>query len=1432
MKLKLFLLTSLYTLFAGIACPAELHLRHTHISTANGLPTNYIYDIVQDADGFVWIGGTGGLSAYDGWHFRNFTNMPVDNTGRTMTPGVMNLLMDKENNLLWVQSTNFVFFCYDISNGCFRDYTGRDDTQRMYRAIVLGRNGTAWMFQDVNGVRRVKYAGGQFACTDYTLDNRKLPGAAIRLVNPTADGGAWLSGDNGIVFVDSAGTSRIVAGGFRVRRCVETGGLFSFFTSRNDVVVCDGKGKMVQTLNIPRDMGRVTRVTGSVTLKGKTHVFTDRGMICLDPRGMTLTRSHLPEMGEGAYYGHYGSCHVVINRRGELYILDNDGGLVLNRQLLRPEDMMEYFGRTFSVVADSENMVYIATNGNGLFVFDPADRSLSHYLSTDKNPLICSDNLQYAMVDRENNLWLATKGNGIICLAQGNSVKWKYLLPAPADATPAANMVRAVVPVADSLFYVSTYNHKNYVYSIADSSFVPQPEYGDRVLALLTDRYGHSWVGTNDGLFIDGRRYPYDRSTRRAAFNKADFLIKDSMGRVWIGARDYGLFVVQAKKDYGDSLAFGSFLDFDAGVRTVTGMQTDGRGQLWVATAGGLFVVDTKRKDITAADIRGFTPENSPLPGYDINSLCVAGSDVWCGLRAGGVLRCKFDSDYTTMTSCSQFTIVQGLASNNVHTIQPDKDGNMWLGTESGMSIVNTRTNGVQTLVFSQDVNENFFVNGSSALLPDGRLMFGTGGGLLLVEPSETKAQVNCGVIRPRFTDMFVNGSSVYDEFRTVLRQGGDGACVELPHDRNSFTVCFSTMCFSSANTTTWQYWLEGYDRTWQPMTGKASADYAQLEPGSYLLHVKALVDNEWSEEATLAIRVLPPWYSTWYAWLLYICVAAAVVFYTLRHIRIIYRLRQHVAEERRKTEMEKMFTDYKIHFFTNISHEFRTPLTIIRGTMERLKQLNRQGDMKQPLDTMQRSTDRMLRLVNQFLEFRKMQQGKLKLALREDDIIIYVQNIYMDFHEIAEEKEMNYTFRTSVKSLRVPFDAGKVDKIVYNLLSNAFKYTQRKGEVTVMMKADDEWLRIIVEDNGVGVPDELKDQLFTRYMESSRVVKDSLGIGLTLTAELIRTHHGTISYTAREGGGSVFTVSLPVDVSVYDKDDFMVDSGLFDEKEGTLLQGFEQVYREMQADPLNEATVMVVEDDGDVAAYISQTLAPYFRVVTVGNGVEALERLAGEDRTMPDLIVSDVMMPQMDGRRLTERLRKDERLRHIPVILLTALTGQEEYLKGISAGADLYLQKPFSPSVLVAHALQIVNRRMHAKSNGTVAAAESGKVQPKVVVKDIRDKNFMPQIDEIISAHIGDDSLSVETLVDGLGIGRSKLFEKMKALLNTTPRDYIQKRRMERAAELLKEGSLNIAEIAYKTGFGHPPYFTRVFKKYYGVTPTEYINGKTGKQD
>lgn len=842
-------------------------------------------------------------------------------------------------------------------------------------------------------------------------------------------------------------------------------------------------------------------------------------------------------------------------------------------------------------------------------------------------------------------------------------------------------------------------------------------------------------------------------------------------------------------------------------------------------------MLDTRMEKIDEGDIHSYTPANSMLPGYDILSLCVQDKNVWCGIRGKGVACCSFSHDYSQITHCEQYTVTQGLASNNVNIIQLDQYNNICLGTESGPSVINGKSHNVRTFQFSQQIADNYFIPGASLMLPDGTLLFGTMGGLLEVKSTFNPSHSGWAERKLLFTDLHVNGRSVYDmaadqslePMREALSQGKS---IVLGPDENNIAVYFSTMQMTDADATSYQFYLEGLEKTWNPMTNHPEATYSQLSPGNYTFHVKALVNGQWSDDHTLQFRVNPLWWQTWWAYLIYICIAATIGLYIYRLLRHIYRLRQHVKEERQRTEMERQLTDYKIRFFTNISHEFRTPLTISRGMMERLKQLNQQGNMKQPLDTMQHSTDRMLRLVNQLLEFRKMQQGKLSLQLREADIVAYVQNIYMDFHEAAEEKDIHFDFRTQMRSLRMPFDAGKIDKIVYNLISNAFKYTQRKGSISVALRQDVQTHVVIeVSDSGVGVPQELREHLFDRYMESSRVVKDSLGIGLTLTAELVRTHHGTITHNENEGGGSIFTVTLPTDRTAYKEEDFMADSALNNQEEETVPRGFEQAYREMQANPLNEdVTVLVVEDDGDVASYIAQTLAPYFKVVTASNGEEALSQLSTLN---PQLIVSDVMMPQMDGYELTRRLRKDERWRHIPIILLTALTDQDKYLKGITSGADLYLPKPFSPSVLVAHALQLVNQRSRVRQQATAEKEKRQAEQPQVAVSDIRDKNFLKQVDDIISRHLSDEQLSVETLTDGLGIGRSKLFEKMKTLMDMTPRDYILQRRMERAVELLKEGQLSIAEIAYKTGFGHPPYFTRVFKKYYGVTPSDYIKAR-----
>lgn len=1413
---------------ASVTTMADMVLQPRHITTAQGLTSNYVNAILQDQYGFIWIGSTGGLSVYDGYFVRHFTNIPYGNEGRTMTPGVNGLVNDTVNGLMWIKTANFVFFCHDVRSGRFVDYTGRGDQTRTFREMVLGKNGTAWLYQDVNGVRRVQYDGKTFHVIDYTLENKTLPWAEVRMVTLIPDGGAWFSTDNGIVYVDAAGKSSIKGKGFKVRRCVEADGHYLFFTSGNEVLVYNAKGEMERTIPIPASIGTIHRVTGDVADGHRAQVFTNNGTLCVDLERMTLERSSWPDMTEGVYFGTFGQYHVIITRHGELFIVNTQGEPVIRRQILRPEEVTSSFMHDFSVTADAFGTIYITTNGQGLYIFYPTEEALSHFQTTDANPILNTDNLHYVATDREGNLWVGTQGAGITCLTPNSRAQGRYLHPAPNDKRSASNRVRGIFPLEDGRLLITTENHCNYAFNQQTDTFEPFTSFDGTVYSYLTDSYGHHWVGTaGRGFYIDGQHYQKNEDVYRVEFVSCDYLEEDQHQRIWIGARNYGLKMLPAAKEYGGNLKFKSFLDRNAGERTINDMAMDSMGRLWIATCGGLFMVDTRQKDITAESFHSYLPANSPLPSYDIMSLCVNGDKVWCGIRGGGVVRCTFNDDASQLVECTQLTNAQGLAGNNVNQLQTDQQGNIWAGTENGLSLINTRTLSVRILKYSQQIDDNYFVTSASCLLPDGRLLLGTGGGLLEIAMNghDDHQKVRPITVGVRVTDLFVDNQSIFTNLAdsinclTYIRDHS----VQLEYDRNNIEVFFSTLHFANTDATAYQYWLEGRDRSWKSITSESHASYMQLKPDKYTFHVKALVNNVWTEEYTFTIRILPPWWRTWWAYLIYICACAIIGVMIYRQLRTVYLLRKHVKEERRQRQMQQELIDYKVRFFTNISHEFRTPLTIIRGMVERLKQLNQQGNMKQPLDTLQRSSDRMMRLINQLLEFRKMQEGKLHLALREADIVAHIQNIYMDFHEAAEEKGLRYDFRMQMKSLFIPFDSTYIDKIMYNLIANAFKYTPRKGEVVVNISVRQQeeqknLLVISVEDSGVGVPEDLRQHLFDRYMESSRVVKDSLGIGLTLTGELVRTHHGTIEYTEREGGGSIFTITLPTSRDAYSNDDFMDDSTLSNEEEEAARQGFEQTYREMKANPLNEdVTVLVVEDDGDVAAYIEQTLAPYFNVVTAGNGEEALNMLTEQCQ----LVISDVMMPQMDGFELTARIRKSEQWNHLPIILLTALTDQDKYIRGISRGANLYLSKPFSPSVLVAHALQLVSQ--HQRVQTSVVAAAQGEI-PQVVVSDIRDKNFLHQVDDIISRHLSDENLSVETITDGLNIGRSKFFEKMKALMDMTPRDYILKRRMDYAVELLKEGKLGIAEIAYKTGFGHPPYFTRVFKKYFGVTPSEFI--------
>lgn len=526
----------------------------------------------------------------------------------------------------------------------------------------------------------------------------------------------------------------------------------------------------------------------------------------------------------------------------------------------------------------------------------------------------------------------------------------------------------------------------------------------------------------------------------------------------------------------------------------------------------------------------------------------------------------------------------------------------------------------------------------------------------------------------------------------------------------------------------------------------------------------------------------------------------------------------------RNRIVVENQLTEYKLVFFTNISHEFRTPLTLIQGALEKIENRGRlPQEMAYPIKVMQRSTQRLLRLVNQLLEFRKMQNKKLSLSLEELDVVAFLYDIFDSFNETAARKKMTFRFVPSVESCRLFIDKEKVDKIIYNLLSNAFKYTPDGGKITLSMIVDQhsEQLLVAVADNGIGIPKEKQSQLFSRFMQNS-FSGDSMGIGLHLTYELVNIHKGTITFKENNGGGSVFTVSLPLKSSVYAEEDFLQDNRWIVEdspEETSLLVSSEESEEPTDSKPLNKERILVIEDDVDVSEFLQHELSVYFEVISKSDGVAGLEYARiGE----VNLIVCDVLMPGMNGFEVVRQLKSDFETSHIPVILLTAMTTAENQLEGVESGADAYITKPFSPKLLLARITQLITQRDKLRKK---FLNSPDRIQP--MFSSGADKQFLEDLHDRIEEHLSDPKLSAEELAVMMNLGRTTFFRKVRGVTGYSPNEYIRILKIKKAAELLLGGYYNVSEVSYQLGFSHPFYFSRCFKEQFGVPPSVYVREK-----
>lgn len=500
---------------------------------------------------------------------------------------------------------------------------------------------------------------------------------------------------------------------------------------------------------------------------------------------------------------------------------------------------------------------------------------------------------------------------------------------------------------------------------------------------------------------------------------------------------------------------------------------------------------------------------------------------------------------------------------------------------------------------------------------------------------------------------------------------------------------------------------------------------------------------------------------------------------------------------------------------------------------MERIHRAKKiPADMVGAVRVMDKSTQRMLRLINQLLEFRKMQNNKLSLSLEETDVIAFLREIYLIFKDAAESKNMEYVFSPSVSTYKMFIDKSNIDKVAYNLLSNAFKYTPSNKRIEFSVSVDEVNHKLIMKviDTGVGIPVEKRGELFKRFMQSS-FSSSSMGVGLHLTHELVQVHKGTISYAENPGGGSVFTVVLPTDASVYEGKDFLIpDNALLKEEieaekahqaeDSWEVSEDEKNEKNTSTEPLNKRKILIVEDDNDVREFLKEELSPYFEVVAESDGTSGLERAKVYDA---DLIISDVLMPGCSGFELTRKLKNDFNTSHIPIILLTALNSQEKHLEGVEAGADAYITKPFSSSLLRARVFKLIEQRDRLREK---FSKDPHAVRPAICTTD-RDKEFADKLAETLGEHLSDPDFTIDEFTSIMGLGRTVFYRKVKGVTGYSPNEYIRVMRMKKAVELLAEGKYTVAEVTYQIGMNDPFYFSKCFKAQFGVPPSSYLRGE-----
>ncbi|MDR2804845.1 MAG: response regulator [Dysgonamonadaceae bacterium] len=1399
-------------------------LRFEWISDRDGLSQNTVRCIIQDNKGFIWLGTVNGLNRYNGKEFfvmlpktGNFTSLP-DNRIRSM--------QEDRNGYIWIRTTANIFCCYDPRTERFVDYDP-NNRQKNFTHVRTFSNGDVWLWGSSGGCCRVRHTAGNLQSLRF--GEAELGSLSALFVHEDASHRIWISSDKGLFRIEGDHAVSIVSESFF--SVIESENRL-FFINSNHIVPFDlRQQKFDKAVVFPNAKTISLNMTTSLN-EGLILLATKEDILAFDSRKMKFIPveplfDNQPVKNASFYMDQKGNKWVY-NVSGVLWRHFPDNHFE-KLNLIPPDILSAIDAERYEIYHDSRNIIWITTYGNGLFALDQNNQQICHY--TVNNSDLPTNYLLCVTEDKSGEIWVGTELAGISKISLSN-YPVQILYPEPKKNNNRSNAVRLIYEDSRGRFWMGTRSGDLHIY---DSSFKKLKSHniqGGLPFAATEDLDGNVWLGTRgNGILVFPpsaekpiRHYRlHDIERQPTNSNNVFDLLRDSQNRIWVASFGGGLHYADLNEK---EITFRHISTRTVNQDMVRAIMQDHTGMIWTGTNEGVNVFDPNelvRDNTKYINFHFDVNDDRSINNNEVKAIFEDSQGrIWFGTTGGG-LNLLVRETPLERSWFQHFTAKEGLSNEVIQAIMEDDQGFIWVSTEggSGISRLNQETGRFENFSLSDSKRSGLFNEGARWKMKNGNLIFGSYFGAFIFDPSQIKSDAYAPPVV--ITGLKINGVDVYPEQpNSPLSESISLTnAVRLKYNQNSFNIEFAMLNFHSSTFNQYAYYLDGYEKLWNPVTRHNIAAYRNVPPGTYWFKVKGSNSfGVWTDhETALKIVVAPPFWQSVWAYLLYLVIIIVAILFTIRIIKQINRLHTEV-------EVERQLTEYKLRFFTNISHEFRTPLTIIRGSIENLAILeNLPATVAKQVDQMSKSASRLLRLIDQLLEFRKLQNKGLELQLARTEAVAFFHDIYQTFQELAEKKKIEFLFESNRPQQEMLLDKSKWDKIVYNLLSNAMKYTPDNGLIVMRLifsEADDRFI-LSVSDNGAGVPKEKQSSLFVRFAQFDSSVGGT-GVGLHLTAELAATHKGKIEYADSQWGGACFTVTVPLSDDNYRNE-------VIEETQPASKWTHSVEERSLTADlpepflpdkQYKAYKLLVIEDDYEVREFIFNQLTDSFSVIAAKDGTEGLEKAIQEQ---PNLIVCDVMMPGVDGFEVTRRLKDDFLTSHIPIVLLTAHSSEEHRLEGIQAGADAYITKPFSIKYLMVRIIKLIEQREKLQRK---FAQEPGRPVLPINVTD-KDQAFIDKIHHLIERNIADIDFSVDTFAQTAGMGRTNFYKKVKGLTGHSPNEYLRIIRMKKAAELLTTTDLNVSEVSYKVGINDPFYFSKCFKAQFGKSPSQFQKSKIG---